>query len=129
MNLRVHDVTRSDVNFGTEIPIVREGDWVNDHIVLTGVPTDSRFRNTLRIYGQEPFQAVVTIGNRAPVHLTLSQANGLFEVPYAIWGDFPRDGAPVRVTIESVPNDVPMWAMITVTNNETQLISTITPQN
>ncbi len=129
MNLRVHDVTRSDVNFGTEIPVVRENDWVNDHIVLTGVPTDSRFRNTLRIYGKAPFQAVVTIGNRAPVHLTLSAVNGVFEVPYAVWGDFPRDVGPVRVTIESVPNDVPMWAMITVTNNETQLISTITPQN
>ena len=129
MNLRVHDVTRSQLNFGTEIPIVRETDWVKNRIVLLGVPTDRRFRNTLRIYGQEPFQAMVTIGNGAPVHLALSSANGLFEVPYAAFGDFPRDGVPVRVTIESVPNDVPMWAMITVTNNETQLISTITPQD
>ena len=129
MNLRVHDVARSDVNFGTEIPIVRENDWLHDRIVLTGVPADPRFRNTLRIYGQQPFQAVVTVGDRPPVHLTLSGGNGLFEVPYAVFGDFPRDGAPVRVIIDSIPNGIPMWAMITVTNNETQLISTITPQD
>ena len=42
---------------------------------------------------------------------------------------------PVRVTIDADPDfetllpvDVPFWAMITVTNNDTQVISTITPQ-
>jgi len=51
-----------------------------------------------------------------------------------------RDGIAItgeeRITIEAeqnlllpiVPVEVPMWAMITVTNNETQAISTITPQ-
>src|SRR5687767_202406 len=46
MNLRVYDVTRDQSNFGTEIPIVREQDFTLNKIVLVGVPTDSRFRNT-----------------------------------------------------------------------------------
>ena len=31
MNLRVHDVSRADLNFGTEMPIVRERDFINPH--------------------------------------------------------------------------------------------------
>jgi hypothetical protein len=134
-NLRVHDVTRSALNFGTEIPVVRENDWAINRIVLPGVPADPRFRNTLRIYGQFPFIAKVTVGDRAPVRLTLSDTTTLFDVPYAVFSDFPISSGPVRVTIEAEslvtpvgPSTIPMWAMITVTNNDTQLISTITPQ-
>ena len=135
-NLRVHDVTRSDSNFGTEIPVVRDNDWVINKIVLIGVPTDPRFRNTLRIYGQNPFIAKVTVGDRPPVRIPLSTTNSIFDVPYAALGDFPIGTETVRVTIEAEsllgpsigPIEEPMWAMITVTNNDTQLISTITPQ-
>jgi hypothetical protein len=135
-NLRVHDVTRSQSNFGTEIPVVRENDWTINRIVLIGVPTDPRFRNTLRIYGQNPFIAKITVGDRAPVRIPLSTTTSIFDVPYAAFGDFPIDAGTVRVTIEAEsllsptigPVEEPMWAMITVTNNDTQLISTITPQ-
>ena len=135
-NLRVHDVTRSASNFGTEIPVVRDNDWTINKIVLVGVPTDPRFRNTLRIYGQNPFIAKVTVGDRPPVRIPLSTTNSIFDVPYAALGDFPIGTGTVRVTIEAEsllgpsigPIEEPMWAMITVTNNDTQLISTITPQ-
>jgi hypothetical protein len=135
-NLRVHDVTRSQSSFGTEIPVVRENDWTINRIVLLGVPTDPRFRNTLRIYGQNPFIAKITVGDRAPVRIPLSNTTSIFDVPYAAFGDFPIDAGTVRVTIEAEsllsptigPIEEPMWAMITVTNNDTQLISTITPQ-
>jgi hypothetical protein len=137
MNLRVHDVTRDDLNFGTEIPIVNDSEWVNDRIVFLGVRNDDpRFRNTLRIYGQFPFTALVKIGDREPVRVPLSETHSLFDVPYAVFVDFPSSPFLERVTIEAeqnlilpiVPIEVPMWAMITVTNNETQAISTITPQ-
>ena len=135
-NLRVHDVTRSDSNFGTEIPVVRDNDWTINKIVLIGVPSDPRFRNTLRIYGQNPFIAKITVGDRPAVRIPLSTTNSIFDVPYAAFGDFPIDAGTLRVTIEAEsllgpmigPIEEPMWAMITVTNNDTQLISTITPQ-
>ena len=135
MNLRVYDTTREALNFGTEIPIVREDEMVLNRIVFTGVPTDPRFRNTLRIYSTFPFTAIVTVGDRAPVRVRMSDTTGIYDPSYAIFGDFPTDGNPVRVTIDAetdfqslLPIEVPMWAMITVTNNETQMISTITPQ-
>ncbi|HYC60471.1 MAG TPA: IPT/TIG domain-containing protein [Thermoanaerobaculia bacterium] len=135
MNLRVYDTTREALNFGTEIPIVREEEMPLNRVVFTGVPTDPRFRNTLRIYSTFPFTAIVTIGNRPPVRVRMSDTNGIHDPSYAQFGDFPTDGNPVRVTIDAeldfqtlLPVDVPIWAMITVTNNETQMISTITPQ-
>lgn len=135
MNLRVYDTTRAALNFGTEMPIVREDEMVLNRIVFTGVPTNPRFRNTLRIYSTFPFDAIVTVGNRAPVRVRMSDSTGVYDPSYAIFSDFPTDGTLVNVTIDAeldfqtlLPVDVPMWAMITVTNNETQVISTITPQ-
>jgi hypothetical protein len=135
MNLRVYDVTRDASNFGTEIPIVREQDFTLNHIVLVGIPTGSQFRNTLRIYAQVPGGLQVTIGNRPPVKVELRPGRDVYEPAYAMLTDFPVDAGTIRVTIELDPDivsllpiEIPLWAMVTVTNNETQMITTITPQ-
>lgn len=137
MNLRVYDVTRAALNFGTEIPVVRETEFVNDRIVLTGVPTDPRFRNTLRIYAKDAFWAHVKVGDRPSQRIRVEpqQPVDLFQPAYAIFNDFPIGDAPVRVTIDAEPDfqtvlpvETPFWAFITVTNNDTQVITTITPQ-
>lgn len=135
MNLRAYDVSRNATNFGTEIPIVRERDFRINRIVLVGVPTDARFRNTLRIYTAFPIPVSVQVGNAPPVKLQLTSDEPLFNPAYAIFTGFPTGTAPVRVTIEVEPDfvsllpiEVPVWAFITVTNNDTQTITTITPQ-
>lgn len=134
MNLRVYDVTRANLNFGTEMPILVQRDFVNGRIVLLGVPTDPRFRNTLRIYSGSPQTVTVAVGAHAPVSVVLNGATDLFDPAYGVFSDFPNTGAPVRVTIDAEQDDTPVsiprsiWAFITVTNNETQVISTITPQ-
>jgi hypothetical protein len=142
MNLRVFDVTHDAQNFGTEIPIVRERDFVNNKIVLTGVPTDPRFRNTLRIYSAFAVDVLITVGNQPPVRTQLKGGGSSFPIgfpdlfvpAYAAFSSFPNGTAPVRVTIEAdpgflslLPIEVPLWAFVTVTNNETQAITTITP--
>jgi hypothetical protein len=140
----VHDVTRDAQNFGTEIPIVRESDFRANRIVLVGVPTDARFRNTLRVYGDSPVDVLVTVGNQAPVRLKMTGGITFpiinfpdFSVPaYVAFSNFPTGIGTVRVTIEAEPGflqplqplESPIWAFITVTNNDTQAISTITPQ-
>lgn len=136
MNLRVHDVSRADVNFGTEIPIVRERDFLDprEPIVLLGVPTDARFRNTLRIYGKHGDEATIAIEGQAPQTVMLQGGTNPFEPAYASFGNFPTGTTPVRVTISLTGNDIsysqkkPFWAFISVTNNETQMITTITPR-
>lgn len=146
MNLRVHDVTRGGLNFGTEIPIVRESEFRTNRITFAGVPTDARFRNTLRIYSDSAVDVLVTVADLPPVRVKLIGGFGGFPFPgpgfpdfhkpaYAAFSSFPRGAVPVRVTVEAdpgfvslIPIEIPLWAFITVTNNDTQAITTITPQ-
>jgi hypothetical protein len=137
MNLRVHDVSRATLNFGTEMPIVRDDDFVTDRITLVGVPTAPGFRNTLRIYGLGPSLVKVTVDGRPPVDVFVREGEvDVFDPAYALFTDFPIGAGSVNVTIDAQvdtgpltpPLQFPIWAFITVTNNETQLITTITPQ-
>ena len=121
-NLRVADVTREATSHGTEIPVVRAGDFTTGAIALLGVPTDPRFRLTLRVYSLASTSGPVNIEGYGQVFLT--PGRDLYEPSYAEVGDLPR--TLTRVVLQ--PSGVPLWAFITVTNNETQQITTITPQ-
>jgi hypothetical protein len=145
-NLRVYDVTRSELNFGAEIPLVRLDDFRSlpifggeGRLVLPGIPTDSRFRNTLRIYsfGNGRVNVRVEGEEENDTVVPLSGAIDMFSPAYGEFTDFPTHGGTVRVSISLfneggvvTPSDqtFPIWAMVTVTNNETQMSSTITPQ-
>ena len=120
--LRVADVSRSATSHGTEIPVVRESDFTTGRIALLGVPTDPRFRLTLRIYSLVPPGGPVSIDGYGQVALT--PGRDLFDPSYAEIPDLPR--TLTRVVLQ--PGPTPIWAFITVTNNETQQITTITPQ-
>ena len=144
MNLRVRDVSRSDLSHGTEIPVVRESDFKTDRIVLLGVPIDNtRFRNTLRIYATEPGFVAVTIGDQVR-SVELRPGRNEFEPAFAMLGNYPGPGeteAPgrdtVRITIDAMPTPGgittplpsvrPIWAFVSVTNNVTQEITVVTP--
>lgn len=140
-NLRVHDVSRAMLNFGTEIPIVREREFTEgyDHpIALLNVPTDPSYRNTLRIYGTGPELVNVRMdGAGVTIERQVQMRPGfdIFDPAYAEFTDFPVASGPLRVTVRII-NDTPitlppayrLWAFISVTSNETQMITTITPQ-
>ena len=77
MNLRVHDVTRDGLNYGTEIRLLGERlQDEPDHVRRR--PTDARFRNTLRIYGESPIDVLVTVGD-LPRCACVSQADSRFQ--------------------------------------------------
>jgi IPT/TIG domain-containing protein len=134
MNVRVLDVTRQATSHGTEIPVVRAERMTSSRIVLIGVPISNRLRSTLRIYALRPAVVfVTTVG--APQAVPLQPGRNEFEPAYAQFTSFPipidrPDAGTINVTIEQ-PNGIiagpPMWAFITVTNNETQQITTISP--
>lgn len=133
-NLRVFDVTRSAENFGTEIPVVRDDEFVRGPIRLLGIPLDPRFRNTLRIYMHGSSTVIVTIGDEEHM-LTPAQPENPFEPAYLQFTDFPTGTGTIDIEIAEPeivvlpavgPN--PIWAFVSVTNNDTQLITTITPQ-
>ena len=135
-NLRVRDVTREELNFGTEIPVVREREFRSSRVTLIGVPTDPRFRNTLRVYATALTDLIVTFSNgtqRVERSVTMQHERDPFDPEYAAIGDFPVfAGQTVFLTTTIDPAGAalvsPIWAFVTVTNNETQAITTITPQ-
>lgn len=143
LNLRAYDTSRSAENFGTEIPIVPASAFAKgwDGITLIGIPSDPRFRNTLRIYGygDGATQLTVTIeGENGLVvehEVDLPSQPDLFHPGYVELTSFPADAGMLRVSIAPVvpPISAPIpppdrWAFISVTNNETQHITLITPQ-
>lgn len=141
MQLRVFDTSRSAANFGTTIPIVRADEMRTTPTVLLGVPTDSRFRNTLRIYAENNPEFDIVIENADETfhethRIQLREPMSVFDPAYAEFAAFPSEVGPVRVTISYVhpvlvdppPEPEPFWAFISVTNNETQHITVISPQ-
>lgn len=143
MNLRAYDTSRSADNFGTEIPVVPASAFAKgwDGITLIGVPSDSRFRNTLRIYGYGEGATPLTVtiegenGLRLEHELDLPAQPDRFHPGYVEWTNFPADAGMLRVSIAPVvpPISAPIpppdrWAFLSVTNNETQHITLVTPQ-
>ena len=57
LHLRVRDLNREETSWGTEIPVVRERDFRLEVLHLLDVPTDRRFRVSLRIYNLAPLEA------------------------------------------------------------------------
>ena len=137
MNLRAYDTSRAAENFGTEIPIVRLRDFATtlDPMVLIGIPSDPRFRSTLRIYGYGDTAAslLVTIegANGAYIErsVLLPAQPDRYHPGYVELSNFPVGAGMLRVTIIPPPSVTPhRWAFVSVTNNETQHITLITPQ-
>lgn len=137
-SLRVRDISRSDDNHGTELRLAREADR-RGPVTLLNVPIDSRSRTALRIYGvfTGGFNAKVTFtpidgGTTAitkSVFVNAPQPNDGFHAALAFIGDvraiFPElaEGS-YRVDVEGAS----IWALISVTNNRTQLVTAIEPQ-
>ena len=146
--LRIRDLTLQALTWGTEIPVVREEEAFTTSIDLLDVPLDSRFRQTLRIYdfdarsisevnvriwnqaeGTLAAERRVTLGHRGPQRVIFPIFPGYVQV-----GDFITEFPSlagierIRVEIEPVSPDLKFWAFLSVTNNETQHVTTITPQ-
>jgi len=125
LNLRVADVSREATSHGTEIPVVRANEFSTDGVGLLGIPTDPRFRITLRIYSLDRTdQPVRLVGISFVRDVRLSTPADIFEPAYAEVSDLPRTATRLLV----ISPGTRIWAFITVTNNDTQQITTITPQ-
>lgn len=152
MALRVHDTSRALQTWGTVIPVVREDEAFVHPFELLDVPADARsFRSLLRIYGfshDVPMSVTVRVfrsstSGAAPQDVpsddlvtektfTLSTSVYTQRPVYAEWmlDGFDRQVAADRVRVEIVPNSstTPVWAFISVTNNETQHVTVIAPE-
>jgi hypothetical protein len=144
--LRVADTSRSASTAGTEIPVIREADYRRAAVNLPNVPIDPRFRLTLRIYemtlptadfnvsvfdqqsnallGSSKFHLVAPMTGAfryEPAYVQLADLNSI--VPSGT--TMP---AAVRVVVTPTDEASRFWAFISITNNDTQQLTLITPQ-
>jgi hypothetical protein len=133
--VRLHETSRDPDGPGTEIPVIRSRDFQKSQVWLPSIPTNSRFRSTLR---------VLTRGDVVFVRVK-DNATGELLIEQTIPRSFPTDSDPLgtvtlsdllasaavraheKVRIE-VEGQGPVWAMLTLTDNETQRVQIFTPQ-
>src|SRR5258706_3651196 len=133
--VRLHETSRDPDGPGTEIPVIRSRDFQKDQIWLPSIPTNSRFRSTLRVL-TNGYSFIVRVKDNTTGELLLEQT---------IQRYFPTDGptlgtvtlsdllasaavrahANVRIEVDS---QSPVWAMLTLTDNESQRVQIFTPQ-
>jgi hypothetical protein len=122
------------------LPIVREGDFRTDAIVLPRVVIDSRLRTTLRIYSPEPDPIQVRIEiadwwydsvDNARL-ITLAAGDELHPAfgQLVLEHEFSWLG-PVHIRIVPLPfgeKQPRIWAFMTMVDNATNEVTVITPQ-
>jgi hypothetical protein len=138
-SLRVRDTSRAKEGFGTQIPVVRERDMSRTRtLALLDVPRDPRYRVKIRAYAVPPLgeegsfwspMSVVNPETNAKTLLTLSftEPTSPYRPLYAEM-DLPAgaEGERSVVYVQPVPETL-TWVFATVTNNETQQVTIITP--
>jgi hypothetical protein len=133
-SLRARDISRVADGFGTEIPVVRERDLFTGTMTLLDVPRDPRYRVKLRVYaygavdGQEG--AVKYGGTTVPLFFDTSCSGGADckLIPAYAEVDIPAGEAGERTNVYiHAPLLTEAWAFASVTNNETQQVTIVTP--
>lgn len=146
MSLRVADVSRSAQNAGTDVPVIRPSELLRSRSQLFNVPlTDQNFRVLLRIYEVAYNRSTFTVrfhpqeGGLPPheVELTAtSPQTGPFRSE-AAYVEFDvsallhlRRAWPdtLRIEIEPATPGSRYWGFASITNNQTQLVTLVTPQ-
>lgn len=144
INVLVRDLSRQSEALGTELPAVRERDFEDRRVLLQNIPSDPRYRLTLRAYaldrlpftdrmnywlydnetGQQVAFGILALRQPLEERTPWSGSVDLMAVHPEIAGK-----GPLRLSISPLA-PTPMgrfWAFVSVTNNETQHVTVISP--
>src|SRR5450759_2183423 len=140
---RVTDLRRNATNAGTEVPVVREGSFRTSTLHIPDVPAEPRFRLLSRLFEMNLERADFTIGvfdqatnalvfQRQVTTSTPPQDALRFQPGFAQIVDLiPASTAPapayVRIEIEPLTKGCAFWSYVSVTNNESQQVTLVTP--
>lgn len=152
INVRLYDESRTSMTWGTDVPVVRERDLFDRTIQVFPVPMAARFRTALRVYDPHRtpdatvavrFYSVASgqlLGSRVlTLQVLTRELNlGVIDVSYpglaelGNLSDLPElsslnVGDAVRVEVEALTPGLKLWAMVSVTNDETQHVTLLTP--
>lgn len=140
------DESRLRTDAGTELPVVHERETAAV-IELLNVPLTAEARQTLRIFDLDAVDGrrvsvQIEVEGREAVFLEAILGNRIVCVTTPCYPHHPtfavinldadprlRGAGSADITIRARTNDAPLWAYVSVTNNETQHVTTNTPQN
>jgi len=153
-NVRIADASRSTETAGTEVALADQSEFRSDGIVLPAVLTGPKYRTAIRVYGvndgDSAIMNIYALGNlstpRAQLNINLvnpirnivadpfpSRPAYLFipdlaaAVPaLASGGTWLIEIIP-HVPVDPGPPLTTMWAFASITNNDTQQVTTVTP--
>jgi hypothetical protein len=151
MSLRVRDLSKNAASLGTEVPVPSIDDGAGD-ITLIDIPVDPKYRARLRIYAftEAPMNVGVKVFPASGDHAIESynvELDGIIHIqpvelpPYPAYAAIDpltpavRGSGEERVRIEITnynaivsPPPPKIWAFISITNNDTQQVTTVTPR-
>lgn len=149
---RVRDISRMSDSAGTEVPVVREEDMRASPLYLLNIPVDAKFRSMLRLYAlpdldeievdvrylrryqeREEFAVVLVRQDRIRLRIPAPIAGFRLHPAMAEVGDLqnlPEIAALNAFWIDVVPVSpgARIWAFASITNNDTQQFTLVTPQ-
>ncbi|HEX8411053.1 MAG TPA: IPT/TIG domain-containing protein [Thermoanaerobaculia bacterium] len=149
-SLRVRDLSKNASSWGTEVPVVSVQE-TSHFVTLIDIPTDPKYRATLRVYhwagGNQASGVSIYAPNREePIARYELEARSLgagFEGEPPLYPAYAQvdlltpairaAGPTIRVEIDNFswrfsPPPPQIWAFVSVTNNETQQVTVITPE-
>lgn len=146
VQIRVHDLSRQAENFGTEIPALRTSAMKTTAGEILDIPHDARFRLTFRLYAdkvdneselvvrfvnestganREMHFPLVPISNEVPADAPITTPSFYREITDLDSYSELHDSQRIRIEIEPRAAAIRYWAFVTVTNNETQQVTTL----
>jgi hypothetical protein len=152
VQLRIRDLSRQELTWGTEIPVVRVADYTADPVHLIDVPHRPGFRQKLRIYGADSGSApavrvaIYSLDQAPPYPTTAVPDEFIAEIEVPLWAvrggfwpsghsfgeldlqDLPQLEGRERLRLEVIPVDSSrLWAFVSITHNATQHVTIVSP--
>ncbi|HYR26951.1 MAG TPA: hypothetical protein VEU30_00710 [Thermoanaerobaculia bacterium] len=151
VNARVYNTTTQGTTAGSELPIVDNEEFTSGPVDLIGIPLDPVYRQLLRVYDtQESGETTVSIRvyagaetePRATLVRTLVRSEyaqltttarlwthpGYAQIDLRELAEAMAGAKTMRIEVIPQSGASRIWAFVTTTNNETQHVTTTTPQ-
>ena len=146
-SLRFQDISRASIDGGVEMPVIRERELLATPAQLFNVPLGPSFRVLLRVYelayASSEFRVLVYPQSEVdvpPVHESHAATNatlgGAFR-PKAAYGQLDVSAllklektwpATARIEVTPLTPGSRFWAVVSIANNDTQVVTLVTPQ-
>ncbi|MDQ3282467.1 MAG: hypothetical protein M3Q69_13785 [Acidobacteriota bacterium] len=154
---KIRDISRNQASAGVEVPVVREDRFSAGALTLLNVPLDPRFRALLRVYAlpeapsreveirylrmpplqndSEHHDVVVLRAERRSLQAPPAPAypygaeylTPYLEIPSLASVPGVAGESSIWIEIRPVSPGLRIWAFVSITNNETQEVTLVTP--